>query len=162
MILDITTGVVSRYVNEQYGVMNNVSGLHGGSARKNDRPVYTYFLAFLMHDDVIKWKHFPRWWPFVRGIHRSPANSPHKGQWRRALMFPLFCVWTNDWVNNRDAGDLRRHRAYHNVTVMVLTLLLLSTETGELSWCHLWHIRLLFWQPPMPPDTTKLALPSNL
>ena len=23
------------------------------------------------HDDVIKWKHFPRYWPFVRGIHRS-------------------------------------------------------------------------------------------
>ena len=28
------------------------------------------------HDDVIKWKHFPRYWPFVRGIHRSPVNSP--------------------------------------------------------------------------------------
>ena len=27
------------------------------------------------HDDVIKWKHFPRYWPFVRGIHRSPATS---------------------------------------------------------------------------------------
>ena len=32
------------------------------------------------HDDVIKWKHFPRYWPFVRGIHRSPVNSRHKGQ----------------------------------------------------------------------------------
>ena len=31
------------------------------------------------HDDVIKWKHFPRYWPFVGGIHRSPVNSPHKG-----------------------------------------------------------------------------------
>ena len=40
------------------------------------------------HDDVIKWKRFPRYWPFVRGIHRSPVNSPHKGQWRGALMFP--------------------------------------------------------------------------
>ena len=39
------------------------------------------------HDDVIKWKHFPRHWPFVRGIHRSPVNSPHKGQWHGALMF---------------------------------------------------------------------------
>ena len=27
------------------------------------------------HDDVMKWKHFPRYWPFVRGIHRSPVNS---------------------------------------------------------------------------------------
>ena len=39
------------------------------------------------HDDFIKWKHFPCYWPFVRGIHRSPANSLHKGQWCRALMF---------------------------------------------------------------------------
>ena len=39
------------------------------------------------HDDVIKWKHFPHCRPFVRGIHRSPVNSPHKGQWRGALMF---------------------------------------------------------------------------
>ena len=42
-----------------------------------------------LHEDVIKWKHFPRYWPFVRGIHRSPANSPHKGQWRGALMFSI-------------------------------------------------------------------------
>ena len=39
------------------------------------------------HDDVMKLKHFPRYWPFVRGIHRSPVNSPHKGQWRGALVF---------------------------------------------------------------------------
>ena len=39
------------------------------------------------HDDVIKWKHIPRYWPFVRGIHRSPVNSPHKVQWRGALVF---------------------------------------------------------------------------
>ena len=51
------------------------------------------------HDDVIKWKPFPRYWPFVRGIHRSPVNSPHKGQWRGALMFSLICVWINSWIN---------------------------------------------------------------
>ena len=28
------------------------------------------------HDDVIKWKHFPRNWPFVRGIHRSRGEFP--------------------------------------------------------------------------------------
>ena len=67
---------------------------------------------YVYHDDVIKWKHFPRYRPFVRGIHRSPVNSPHKGQWRGALMFPLICAWINDWVNNREAGDWRRHRAH--------------------------------------------------
>ena len=63
-------------------------------------------------------KHFPHYWPFVRGIHRSPVNSPHKGQWRGPLMFTLICVWINDWVNNREAGDLRRYRAYYDVTLM--------------------------------------------
>ena len=72
----------------------------------------------ISHDDVIKWKHFPRYWPFVRGIHRSPVNSPHKGQWRGALMFSLIFAWINGWVNNREAGDLRRHRAHYDVTVM--------------------------------------------
>ena len=31
------------------------------------------------HDDVIKWKRFPRYWPIVRGLHRSgefPAQWP--------------------------------------------------------------------------------------
>ena len=46
-------------------------------------------LQAIMHDDVIKWKHFSRYWPFVRGIHWSPVNSPHKGQWHGALFFDL-------------------------------------------------------------------------
>ena len=44
------------------------------------------------HDEVVRWKHSPRYWPFVRVIHRSPVNFPHKGQWRRALMFSLICA----------------------------------------------------------------------
>ena len=44
-------------------------------------------LLSLNHDDVIKWKHFPRYWPFVWRIHRSPVNSPHKGQWRGVWCF---------------------------------------------------------------------------
>ena len=55
---------------------------------------------------------------FVRGIHRSPVNSPHKGQRRWALMFSLICVWINGWVNNREAGDLRRFRTHYDVIVM--------------------------------------------
>ena len=74
--------------------------------------------SYTIHDDVIKWKHFPRNWPLMREIHRSPVNSPHKGQWRGVLMFSLICVWINDWVNNREAGDLRRYRAHYDVIVM--------------------------------------------
>ena len=51
-----------------------------------------------------------------------PANSPHKGQWRWALMFSLICTWINDWVNNREAGDLRRHRGHYDVNVMSLMI----------------------------------------
>ena len=71
-----------------------------------------------MLDDVIKWKHFPRYWPFVRGLQRSPVNSPNKGPWRGTLMFSLICAWINGWVNNGEAGDLRRHRAHYGVAVM--------------------------------------------
>ena len=74
---------------------------------------------YVTHDDVIKWKHFPRNWPFVREIHRSPVNFPHKGQWRGALMFSLIYAWINDWVNNREAGDLRRQHGHYDVIVML-------------------------------------------
>ena len=98
------------------------------------------------HDDVIKWKHFSRNWPFVREIHQSPVNSPHKGQWRGALMFSFIYVWINGWVNNRQAGDLRRYRAHYEVTVMqpysisgwssngTVVLTSYTSSMGALSW----------------------------
>ena len=76
------------------------------------------FESEIVHDDVIKWKHFPRSGHFMWGIHLSPMNSPHKRQWRGALMFSFICAWINGWVNNREARDLRRHRTHHDVTVM--------------------------------------------
>ena len=75
-------------------------------------------IVVIVHDDVFKWKHFPRYWPFVRGIHRPPVNSTHKGQWRGALMFSLICAWINTWVNNREAGDLRRYQVNYDVALM--------------------------------------------
>ena len=70
------------------------------------------------------WRHqmetFPRYWPFVRGINRAPVNSPRKDQWRGVLMFSFICAWINGWVNNRDVGDLRRHRAHYDAIVMKL------------------------------------------
>ena len=75
-------------------------------------------IGMFYHDDVIKWKRFPRYWPSVWGIHRSPVNSPHKGQCRGALMFSMSCIWINGWINNREAGRLRRYRAHYDVIVM--------------------------------------------
>ena len=71
------------------------------------------------------------------GEFTGPLNSPHKGQWRGALVFSLICVWINGWVNNREAGDLRRHRGHYDVSVMlqlVTKFLLLSQGKVPTSW----------------------------
>ena len=81
-----------------------------------------------IHHDVIKWKHFPRYWPFAWGIHWSPVNSPHKGQWRGALMFSLICTWINCWVNNREAGNLRCNCAHYDIIVMLMAFMLLRNN----------------------------------
>ena len=80
------------------------------------------------HDDAMT---SPSWWrhqmetfsaqlALCAGNSPVPVNSPHKGQWRGALMFTLICVWINGWVNNREAGDLRRYRGHYDVIVMLL------------------------------------------
>ena len=58
---------------------------------------------------------FPVTGPFW--FHRSPVDTPHDDQWRRALMFSFIYGWTNDWANNRDIGDLRRQRAHEDITL---------------------------------------------
>ena len=85
------------------------------------------------HDDVIKWKQLPRYWPFVLGIHRSTVNAPHEGQFD-ALMLSLICAWINGWVNNHEAGDLRRHRAHYGVTVMT-DIFGIGTECSNPEQC---------------------------
>ena len=102
------------------------------------------FVSYHVHDDVNKRKHLPRYWPFVRGIPRSPVNSPHKGQWRGALMFSLICVWINDWVNNREVGDLRRYRAHYDVIVL--------WQCCSCWWSHAYlatsHLQPSWWRQP--------------
>ena len=80
-----------------------------------DCTTITIYKEDIFHDGVIKWKHFPLYWLFVRGSRRWPVDFHHKGQWRGALMSSLICAWTT----LRDAGDLRRHRAHYDVSVMV-------------------------------------------
>ena len=91
----------------------------------------------MFHGIYSWWRHqmdlFPRYWPFVRGSHRShrsPVNYPRKKQWSGALMFSLIYARINGWVNNRVAGDLRRHRAHYDV----IAICKMPTETSELSW----------------------------
>ena len=90
-------------------------------------------------------KTIPRYWPYVREINRSPVNSPHKDQWRGALMFSLICAWINAWVNNRKTGDLRRHRVHYDVIVIIL-IIPRSVMLCDSHYCfssyimfHHWH-----------------------
>ena len=83
-----------------------------------------FFQAIIHHDDVIKWKKNSALLALCAGNAPVPVNSPHKCQWRGALMFSLICARINDWVNNREAGDLRRHRGHYDVNVMIATPLL--------------------------------------
>ena len=113
------------------------------------------------------WRHqteiFSRYWPFARVIHQTPVNSPHKGQWWGALMFLWSAPCINGWLNNREAGDLRRHRAHYNVIVMhwrrgryiispvpVLQILVFyvkmisDSRYKQVCSCTEWHQRLQF------------------
>ena len=73
----------------------------------------------LNHDDVIKWKHFSSYWPFVRWINRSLVKASDAELW----CFFFICPWINGWVNNSGAGDLRRRRAHCDVIVMISNIL---------------------------------------
>ena len=86
---------------------------------------------------------FPRYWPFVPEYHRSPVNSPHIGQWHGALMFSLICAWINSSVNNREAGDLRCHRAHYDVILMHVVIVLASKhQSSEASVCVFHYLEL--------------------
>ena len=105
---DHMANVMKTPVNHQFHLLHTMLNYH-----------FTWWLFWdHSYDDVVKWKHCPHYWSFVRGIHRSPADSSHKGQRRGAFMYSLICAWTNGWANHRDAGDVRRHSAHYDVAVM--------------------------------------------
>ena len=72
--------------------------------RQKALPSCHYLGVVSWHDDVIKWKHFPCYWPFLRRIYPSPVDFPHKGQWWGDLMFSLICAQTNGcWLRHHHA-----------------------------------------------------------
>ena len=84
--------------------------------------------------------------------HRSPVNSPHRGQWHRALMFCLICAWINGSVNNCEAGDLRRHRAHYDCNVIYL----FWWETCASSHFIYLEIMLFIFNNPSPDTVSSL------
>ena len=75
--------------------------------------------------------------------------QPHKGQWRGALMFYLICVWIYGWINNREAGDLRRYRAQYDDIVMIE----FTAKSSRNQWVKIeanktpWRANLFFYVP---------------
>ena len=98
----------------------------------------------IVHDDVIQWKHFPPYWPFVPGIHRWPANSPHKSQWRGALMLSFICA-LNTWLSKQSWGwwfdtpsrTLWRHcnEDSQNNCIISHKSNIAKTDVLEKAWC---------------------------
>ena len=77
----------------------------------NKGALLCWYSLSTLHDDVIKWKLFPRYLPLVRKIHLSQVNSA------QSIEALIYC-WTNDWANNRDAGDLRCPHAHYAISMM--------------------------------------------
>ena len=107
---------------QTYAIRFGVSHPAPGEMWRCEIKHFIWTVSVLFNESYwIWWRHqmetFSCYWLLVRGIHRSTVNSLHKGQWRGALTFSFICAWTNVWVNNRNAGDLRCHRT-HDVTVM--------------------------------------------
>ena len=79
-------------------------------------------LATSNSDKLIWWRHKMETFSALLApcAGNSPVNSPHKGQWRGALMSSLICTWINAWVSNREVGYWIRHHAHYDVIVMLL------------------------------------------
>ena len=102
-----------------------------------------------LHDDVIKWNPFRitgplcgDQWPVTPPPpppHTTTTTTTHththtlKGQWRGALNFSLICAWINGWANNHEAGDLRRHRAHNDVTLMVGAFIITTFQNTSIN-----------------------------
>ena len=64
------------------------------------------------------------------GEFTGPGEFPAQRPLTRSSDISLIYAWINDWVNNREAGDLRRHCGHYGVNVMIKHSQLLS---GALS-----------------------------
>ena len=88
--------------------------------------------------DMSWWRHqmetFSALLALFAGNSPVTGEFPHKSQWRGALGFSLICTWINGWVTNREAGDLRRHRAHYDITVMRLIAI---AGSNKLATCNI-------------------------
>ena len=109
-----------------YGLRNSMHVC--GNAQTHIYTPVCLYVSYIWHAWSF-WATHVSWWrhqmetlsallAICAGNSPPPVNSPHKGWWRGALIFYLICAWLNGWANNGEAGDLRRHRAHYDVSVM--------------------------------------------
>ena len=102
------------------GFMSMTTSWHGNAWWRHQMEIFSALLALCARNSPV------------------PVNSPHKGQWRGALMFSMICAWINDWISNREAGDLKRHRGQYDVNVMDFHIIgTLSGSTSDDRWITL-------------------------
>ena len=84
------------------------------------------------HDDVIKWKKIPFYWPFARKIHRSPVDFPHKSQRRGELTFSLSFAWTKQLSTQSWGGwfETPVRSLWRHCTVIVYLYALFIVPSG--------------------------------
>ena len=70
------------------------------------------------HDDIIKWKYFPRYWTFL-GESIGTGGFPSQKPVTRSSDVFFDMRLNKNWANNWQAGDLKRHRAHYDVIIMI-------------------------------------------
>ena len=112
---------------------------------------------WLNHDNIIKCKHFPRCWPFVRWMPRSQVDSIHKCQWRETLIFSLSCAWTNGWANNRDRTHYITVTSlnYSNLTYLCPPISILVGTRTSFPWPTPKRVPSLYPQPSSTPSRRR-------
>ena len=98
-----------------HGHSFHIAGIFMGSIDSpHNWPIMCSFDCLLLLA-YTNYKQWGSWWhhqmeTFSALLAIWPVNSPHQGH--GALTFSLICAWIKGWVNNGEAGDLRRHRAH--------------------------------------------------
>ena len=100
------------------------------------------------HDGCSWWRHQMETFPALLSL--CAGNAPVTGEFpaqrpvTRSFNVFLICLWINDWVNNREAGDLRHHCAHYEVTVMYIEV------RRCLSLSLLWFQLRIMWNMYLP------------
>ena len=132
------------FLNENVWILINISLRLLPKGQINNIPALVQIMAWCWSGD--KPLSEPMMLAPCAGNSSVPGEFPHKGQWRRALMFSLICARINGWVNNGEAGDSRRHRAHYDVIVMTINYVnpawcvaTLCSQARCMYWEHLDH-----------------------